>query len=66
MTCRLVALLVVAIAALVTWAHRSGHDIQRPIPVDPGQVGRDWARAGAPAEASAASAQASRASTSTS
>jgi len=30
----LTGLLVVAIAALVTWAHRSGHDIQRPIPVD--------------------------------
>ncbi len=31
---RLVALLVLAIAALVIWAHRSGHDIQRPIPVE--------------------------------
>lgn len=26
--------LVAAIAILVTWAHRSGHDIQKPIPVD--------------------------------
>ena len=26
--------LVVAIAALVTWAHRSGHDIQKPIATD--------------------------------
>ena len=31
---RLTGLLVVAIALLVTWAHRSGHDIQQPIPVD--------------------------------
>ncbi|GAB3765505.1 putative membrane-anchored protein [Nocardioides ginsengisegetis] len=31
---RLTAILCVAIAALVTWAHRSGHDIQEPIPVD--------------------------------
>jgi len=31
---RLTGLLIVAIAALVTWAHRSGHDIQEPIPVD--------------------------------
>jgi uncharacterized membrane-anchored protein len=31
---RLTGILVVAIAALVTWAHRSGHDIQEPIPVD--------------------------------
>ncbi|KQW43952.1 hypothetical protein ASC77_21395 [Nocardioides sp. Root1257] len=31
---RLTAILVLAIAALVAYAHRSGHDIQRPIPVD--------------------------------
>ena len=31
---RLTGLLILAIALLVTWAHRSGHDIQRPIPVD--------------------------------
>ncbi len=31
---RLTAILVLVIAALVTWAHRSGHDIQKPIPVD--------------------------------
>ena len=31
---RLTAVLVVAIAALVTWAHRSGHDIQQPQPID--------------------------------
>ena len=30
----LTALLILAIAALVTWAHRSGHDIQTPIPVE--------------------------------
>nr|WP_281380931.1 hypothetical protein [Nocardioides panaciterrulae] len=30
----LTGLLVLAIALLVTWAHRSGHDVQRPIPVD--------------------------------
>ncbi len=30
----LTGLLVLAIAALVAYAHRSGHDIQRPIPVD--------------------------------
>ncbi|GAA1807857.1 membrane protein [Nocardioides hankookensis] len=31
---RLTAILAVAIAVLVAYAHRSGHDIQRPIPVD--------------------------------
>jgi uncharacterized membrane-anchored protein len=31
---KVTAILVVIIAALVTWAHRSGHDIQKPIPVD--------------------------------
>jgi len=30
----LTAILAVAIATLVAYAHRSGHDIQRPIPVD--------------------------------
>ncbi len=31
---RLTGILILAIAALVTYAHRSGHDIQPPIPVD--------------------------------
>jgi uncharacterized membrane-anchored protein len=31
---KLTGILVVAIAALVTWAHRSGHDIQKPIATD--------------------------------
>ncbi|MCW2772273.1 MAG: hypothetical protein JWN91_599 [Nocardioides sp.] len=31
---KVTAILVVVIAALVAWAHRSGHDIQKPIPVD--------------------------------
>lgn len=37
---KLVALLVLAIAALVTWAHRSGHDIQQPIPVEAAPLAR--------------------------
>jgi uncharacterized membrane-anchored protein len=31
---RLTAILVLLISALVTWAHRSGHDVQRPIATD--------------------------------
>ncbi len=30
----LTGLLILAIAALVTWAHQSGHDVQTPIPVN--------------------------------